>query len=124
MIPLKIAYENGTPGRDSYESLAVLLGSRSYDRLQQNWHSVSAYDGQALVGIGSVRLDGEYVASVDVAIHPAYRNRDIDQTIAKLLLAECKAHAITDITLSFEESAVDSPAGWPTVQQEGFQLLW
>jgi hypothetical protein len=68
-------------------------------------HTVSAYDGEELVGCGRVITEGDQAYVVDLMVVPEYRQRDVEHNIVKLLLAGYKDRRTSEVRLVYEKKA-------------------
>jgi ribosomal protein S18 acetylase RimI-like enzyme len=68
--------------------------------IERSWYSVSAYDGDLLVGFGRMVSDGLLHAVIfDVIVKPEYQGRGVGRFLMNDLVEKCKAHKIRDIQL-------------------------
>jgi GNAT superfamily N-acetyltransferase len=68
--------------------------------LRGSWHSISAYDGDRLVGFGRVVSDGILYAMVyDMIVLPSHRHRGIGTEILQRLITKCNDAGIREIQL-------------------------
>lgn len=98
---MKIAFDTALPPQDRLAELIHTTGWNEKLQLTQkelhaaageSWYTVSAYDGDHLVGFGRIATDGVIHAPiVDMMIAPEYRHRGIGNTLLKLLLSQCKS---------------------------------
>lgn len=66
----------------------------------RSWHVVSAYRGDALVGVGRLVSDGVLYAVVfDMVVAPEERGRGIGSEILRRLLVRCRGAGIRDVLL-------------------------
>lgn len=106
---MKITYNHTRPDKDQffhlYESTGwneryQLTADEVYHALDATWHSISAYDGERLVGFGRVIGDGILHALItEMIILPEYQGQGIGRVIMIDLIAKCKQHEIRDIQL-------------------------
>ena len=69
------------------------------------WYNVSAYDGDQLIGSGSILSDGiHHALIVNMIVHPIYQNKGIGKAILRLLIRKCKESGIRDIQLFAAEN--------------------
>jgi len=78
----------------------LLDGEQIYEALQHSWYSVSAYEGDCLVGFGRVLSDGVlHGLIVELIVLPGYQGRGIGGDILNMLVRRCQAEGIRDIQL-------------------------
>ena len=97
------------PDKEAYLSLFLTTGwneeyKASADVLEKalknSWLTVSAFEGETLVGFGRVVTDQVMHAMIyDMIILPAWQGKGIGTTILKRLLDRCHEHGINDIQL-------------------------
>jgi len=97
------------PDKDEYFSLFVTTGwngeyGASPDDLeranQNSWLTVSAYDGDRLVGFGRVVTDFVLHAMIfDMIVLPDYQGQGIGTQILTRLVHRCLEHGIRDVQL-------------------------
>jgi hypothetical protein len=79
---VKIAYEYSLPTTE----LLARLGVESGSTLGTQGLAVTAFDGEEPIGFGYVRApEAEATGDCCISVHPAYREREIDANIRKLL---------------------------------------
>lgn len=72
------------------------------------WYTISTYDGEELVGSGSILSDGiHHALIVNMIVHPGYKNRGIGTAILRLLVKKCMEARIRDIQLFAVENSYD-----------------
>jgi len=65
-----------------------------------SWRTLSAFEGDRLVGFGRVVGDGVLHATVfDLIVHPTHRGRGIGSEILCRLIDECRRYGIRDVQL-------------------------
>ncbi|UJF34467.1 hypothetical protein [Paenibacillus hexagrammi] len=79
---MKIAYVNEIPG-DNQLQMFIQAYTNKFD-IPDCKNVISVYDEQDLIGIGSMKED------IEVHVLPAYRHREIEGNVCKLLKAELK----------------------------------
>jgi GNAT superfamily N-acetyltransferase len=68
--------------------------------LAQSWTTLSAYDGELLVGFGRVISDGVlHALIVDLIVLPSYQGQGIGSRILEQLVARCRDAGIRTIQL-------------------------
>lgn len=68
--------------------------------LQKSWYTVSAYEGEELVGSGRIVSDSVLYAMIyDLIVRPSHQNRGIGTAILQRLLRRCKNAGIREIQL-------------------------
>jgi len=68
--------------------------------LANSWYSVSAYDGDQLVGYGRILTDGVMHAMIyDLIVAPDYQGRGIGSSILDRLVRKCSETGIYDVQL-------------------------
>ena len=97
------------PDKEAYLSLFLTTGwNEEYQAsadvlekaLKNSWLTVSAFEGETLVGFGRVVTDQVMHAMIyDMIILPAWQGKGIGTTILKRLLDRCHEHGINDIQL-------------------------
>lgn len=77
------------------------ISEREYEQvLRESWYTVSAYDGDKLVGIGRMTSDGILHAMIyDMIVNPEYQGKGIGTEILKRLVDFCHSRRIRDIQL-------------------------
>ncbi|HLO33452.1 MAG TPA: GNAT family N-acetyltransferase, partial [Anaerolineales bacterium] len=108
-IEMTITLSDQLPDKDAYFALFLTTGWNAHyqaspddlERTNRNsWLTVSAYDGDKLVGFGRVVTDFVLHAMIyDMIVLPDYQGRGIGRIILKTLLERCKAQGIKDIQL-------------------------
>lgn len=129
---MKIEYRDDLPLASEYAELFETTGwNTAYQAsaeelskaLRQSWYTVSAYEGDGLVGFGRVVSDGVLHALVcDLIVPPSHQRRGIGSEILARLVQKCTSAGIRDIQLfsaagksgfyakrGFKERAVDAP---------------
>jgi ribosomal protein S18 acetylase RimI-like enzyme len=106
---MEIVYKNRAPVKDHFFDLFESTGwyekyqldaDQLYQALQHSWHSVSAYDGDRLVGFGRAISDGTLHALIaEMIVLPSYQGRGIGNRILKELVARCQSNGVRDIQL-------------------------
>lgn len=101
---MKIAFDNFPPDRSQVRQLITASGLEGqkdadsfFDEQTEQCHFVSAYDRSTLVGLGRFVRSRESGAGIDgrldIIVLPDYRNRDIVETIFRLLSSRRSAGA-------------------------------
>ena len=73
------------------ELQAALVGS---------WYTLSAYDGDRLIGFGRLVCDGTMHAMIfDLIVHPSHQKQGIGSTILDKLTQTCREAGIHDVQL-------------------------
>ncbi len=106
---MTITYRNELPAPDAYHGLFATTGwndeyratAEELDRAnRQSWHTVSAYDGDRLVGFGRVVTDGVLHAMIyDLIVRPEHQRQGIGSHILVEIVARCRAAGIRDVQL-------------------------
>jgi len=106
---MEIAYKNTLPEKDQFFDLFESTGwnekyqldaDQLHQALRHSWYSVSAYDGDRLVGFGRAISDGMLHALIaEMIILPGYQSRGIGNRILKELVTRCQSHGVRDIQL-------------------------
>jgi GNAT superfamily N-acetyltransferase len=106
---MSISYRNGLPDKDQFFTLFESTGwneARRLDKeqlhqaLERSWYSISAYDGDRLVGYGRILSDGVlHALIVEMIVLPAYQGQGIGSHILADLVERCRSHGIYDIQL-------------------------
>jgi ribosomal protein S18 acetylase RimI-like enzyme len=106
---MRVSYKNTLPEKDQFFSLFESTGwnkkyrleaEQLHQALQHSWYSVSAYDGDRLVGFGRVLSDGIlHALVVELIILPDYQGEGIGRHILNELVTMCKSSGIRDIQL-------------------------
>ncbi len=106
---MEIIYSTGLPPKDQYFSLFETTGwNEKYqltpDELTQavsnSQFTVTAYDGNRLVGFGRLVSDGILHAMIyEMIVRPDYQRKGIGAEILKMLIDKCKEKNIRDIQL-------------------------
>ncbi len=106
---MSILYQNTLPEKDQFFTLFESTGwnktyqldaEQLYQALQHSWHSISAYDGDRLVGFGRVISDGILHALIaEMIILPNYQGKGIGHHILSDLVTQCQSNGIRDIQL-------------------------
>ncbi len=106
---MEIEYRTQIPDREQFFALFNTTGwnneyQASPDELARmlvnSQFSLSAYDGEELVGFGRVVADGVLHAMIfDMIVHPTYQKQGIGRRILQELVAWCRAAHIRDIQL-------------------------
>ena len=104
-----IEYRTQAPDPDAFLALFETTGWNEAYRatsddlargLEGSWHTLSAYDGERLVGFGRLVSDGALHAMVfDLIVHPTHRRRGIGSEILRRLTAECRRRGVRDVQL-------------------------
>lgn len=105
----RVSYKNTLPEKDQFFSLFESTGwnktyrldaEQLHQALQHSWCSVSAYDGDRLVGFGRVLSDGIlHALVVELIVLPNYQGEGIGRRILSELVTRCKSSGIRDIQL-------------------------
>jgi GNAT superfamily N-acetyltransferase len=108
-VKMRIAYQNTLPEKDQFFNLFEstgwnekyqLAGEQLHQALQHSWYSISAYDGDRLVGFGRVISDGMlHALIVEMIVLPDYQGQGIGSRILNDLVTRCKSNGIRDIQL-------------------------
>ena len=106
---MPILYRNELPTSNQFWDLFATTGwnekfKATSDELAaanaRSWYTLSAYDGDLLVGFGRVLSDGVMHAMIyDVIVLPEYQGRGIGTQIMDLLMRRCLSANIRDIQL-------------------------
>ena len=106
---MTIRYSEQLPDKQQYFELFLTTGwnqqyQASPEEVEQanrnSWLTVSAYDGDKLVGFGRVVTDFVLHAMIfDMIILPAYQGQGIGTMVLEKLVKKCKDHGIRDIQL-------------------------
>ncbi len=106
---MTIALSSHLPDKDDYFALFATTGwnekykasADELERVNQNsWLTLSAYDGNKLVGFGRVVTDFFLHAMIfDMIVLPDYRGRGIGTMIIQALVNKCNDQGIRDIQL-------------------------
>jgi GNAT superfamily N-acetyltransferase len=104
-----IVYRTTPPEKNEFFRLFETTGwngeyeldsDRLYLALLASWHTVSAYDGNRLVGFGRMICDGIVHALIlDMIVLPGFQGRGIGTGILKRLVEKCREAEIFDIQL-------------------------
>ncbi|ANE48601.1 hypothetical protein SY83_22515 [Paenibacillus swuensis] len=96
---ITIGFEHQPPTKQAYAELQRVAGGTDIVQEEQAWKSildqsrctVSAYDNGQLIGFGRVSLEDStgITNSMVSLVDPTYAHKGVDQTIRKLLQAEC-----------------------------------
>lgn len=71
-----------------------------YSAMNASWFSISAYDGDRLIGFGRIVSDGVLHAMIyEMIVDPDYQQKRIGEEILAGLLIKCFEHKIRDIQL-------------------------
>ena len=85
-----------TGWNESYHASCEQLGTA----LANSWYTLSAYDGDRLVGFGRLVCDGTMHAMVfDLIVHPTHQNRGIGSEVLRRLVQVCREAGIRDVQL-------------------------
>jgi N-acetylglutamate synthase-like GNAT family acetyltransferase len=129
---MKIEYRDDLPLASAYAELFETTGwNKAYQAsaeelskaLRQSWCTVSAYEGDCLVGFGRVVSDGVLHALVcDLIVPPSHQHRGIGSAVLARLVEKCTSAGIRDVQLfsaagkswfykkrGFKERASDAP---------------
>ena len=106
---MDITYSDSLPDSCAF---AVLFDSTGWSRnaplevaaldqaLARSWTTLSAYDGELLVGFGRVISDGVmHALIVELIVLPSYQGRGIGSHILEQLVARCRNAGIRSIQL-------------------------
>ncbi len=106
---MTIALSSHLPDKDDYFALFATTGwnekykasADELERVNQNsWLTLSAYDGNKLVGFGRVVTDFFLHAMIfDMIVLPDYQGRGIGTMIIQALVNKCNDQGIRDIQL-------------------------
>lgn len=101
--------ENQLPSKEAFFDLFQTTGwneeykftsDEIYQSLHASWYTVSAYDGDRLVGFGRILSDGKMHALItEMIVLPEYQGRGIGCEVLKYLKDQCFKHQIRDIQL-------------------------
>jgi GNAT superfamily N-acetyltransferase len=105
--PAPIDYRDELPSPEDFLRLFAAAGWRtraSAERiagaLEAAWHSVVAFEGDRLVGMGHTISDGViHALVVDVIVDPEWQGRGIGREIMRRLIARCDEAGIESIQL-------------------------
>lgn len=105
----RIDYRTQVPDPDAFFALFETTGwNERYgvtsdaiaEAVRNSWHTLSAYDGDRLVGFGRLVCDGVLHAMIfDLIVHPTYQSRGIGSEILRRLIETCRASGIRDVQL-------------------------
>jgi GNAT superfamily N-acetyltransferase len=120
----KITYDLESPDPQEYLVLFETTGwnanyKASEDELQRalnsSWETISAYEGDQLVGFGRVVSDGVLYGMIyDLITIPSHQKRGIGSTILAMLITQCRNANLRSIQLF---SAIGKTAFY---EQRGF----
>lgn len=106
---MDIRYTNDLPDKSEFYKLFITTGwnesyklneDELYSALENSWYSISAYEGEKLVGFGRVICDGIVHALIlDMIVLPEYQNKGIGGVILEDIVAVCRKAEIRDIQL-------------------------
>lgn len=106
---MKIIYSTSLPPGDQYFNLFETTGWNEKYKLNQeelnkavanSQFTVSAYDGNRLVGFGRLVTDGILHAMIyEMIVSLDYQRKGIGAEILKMLISKCKENNIRDIQL-------------------------
>lgn len=123
---MTIRYSDAKPAAADYHGLFATTGWNSYYRatvddlarvLDHSWRTISAYEGDQLVGFGRLLCDGVMHAMIfDLIVHPRHQRKGIGAEVLRRLVAACDAAGIRDIQLFSAEGKV------PFYLKRGFSL--
>ena len=109
MFTPNINYQHALPEAAQFATLFETTGwndeyhlsaAELYEALRPRWYSVSAYDGERLVGFGRVISDSVlHALIVELIVAPEYQAQGIGRTILIDLVARCREAGIRDIQL-------------------------
>ena len=95
-----IVLDENLPGSDAYARLFETTGWNDGYRadpselsrgIAESWYTVSAYDGDELVGFGRVISDGVLYAFIcDMIVAPEHQGHGIGSRILEAMLARCR----------------------------------
>jgi GNAT superfamily N-acetyltransferase len=107
---MTITYQTSLPEKKQFYSLFRTTGwkvaelfseDKMYVAITNSWYTISAYDGEKLVGFVRVISDGIYQCYIgDMIVEPDYQRRGIGSQILKLLLDKCKLEGMVWVQLT------------------------
>lgn len=106
---MEIEYRSTLPDKRQYFLLFESTGWNQeyhlsedalFASIRQSWYTVSAYDGEQLVGFGRVIADGIlHALIVDLIVLPSHQQRGIGRAILDQLVERCGRSGIRDVQL-------------------------
>jgi ribosomal protein S18 acetylase RimI-like enzyme len=106
---MRISYKDTLPGKSQFFDLFESTGwnekyqldaDQLHQALQHSWYSISAYDGDQLVGFGRAISDGMLHALIaEMIVLPSYQGKGIGNHILNKLVARCQSNGVRDVQL-------------------------